>query len=154
MRRYPSEKMEKSRIDVVKSRCKTKTYDAYDLMEKAMNKNENLRASCSFGSCGVVVLHMALKVASSGSVSDPTCHPRPLSWGNTSINDFSRKFMSEAEKAVEEPCCEVIRGCADVRFASPSRSKVGAARYGFSDNVIRAVAVLAYRRNQPDVVCC
>jgi len=58
-----SPKVEASRIRFALRRCKAKGFDVYkpeELVKKALDEfGDNLAVSCSFGSCSVVVLHMA-----------------------------------------------------------------------------------------------
>lgn len=61
-----SPKVEESRIKFALRGCREKGFDVYEpqeLVKKAVSEfGDNLAVSCSFGSCSVVVLHMALQV--------------------------------------------------------------------------------------------
>lgn len=55
-------KIERSRIDYAMRNCPTPIKEPIDLIREAIEKHEEkIAVSCSFGSCSVVVLHMALQ---------------------------------------------------------------------------------------------
>lgn len=67
MRKLPkamiSPKIAESRIRKALEYCPTAIYEGQELIQNAITEfGESLAVSCSFGSCSVVVLHMALKI--------------------------------------------------------------------------------------------
>ncbi len=58
-----SPKIEKARITYAMRKCPTPIQEPQKLVKEAIEKHgDNIAVSCSFGSCSVVVLHMALEV--------------------------------------------------------------------------------------------
>lgn len=58
-----SMKVERARILYAIRNCPTKVYQPEELIKKAIYRfNDNIAVGCSFGSCSVAVLHMALQI--------------------------------------------------------------------------------------------
>jgi len=126
-----SPKVEASRIRFALRRCKDKGFEVYEpeqLVKKAVDEfGDSLVVSCSFGSCSVVVLHMAIDVEprikvvfdDTGVEYPETYAYRDLLVKEWDLNYIETKPIKSFWKCVKEYGFPLIRQTGRSKFKKP-----------------------------------
>jgi len=123
-----SPKVEESRIVFARRKCPTEIRDPKELIQYAIEKHgENIAVSCSFGSCSVVVLHMALQIKpdikvvfdDTGVEYPETYAYRDLLTKEWSLNLFETKPIKTFWRCVKDYGFPLIRQTGKSKFKKP-----------------------------------